>query len=156
MESVKRDIMKTLTPEAILVPLTKEATHSVGQCQKGIVPITSFPFKVGREARIGENERGFFIKLRFRKIDDVKPNNDIYLIDSGRTKQISKEHFLIEKTNNFFLLKDRGSSTGTTINDITYGGSESDIEQVLNDGDIIKIGSSDSEYKFQFLVLDKM
>lgn len=155
MESIKRDIIKNLTPEAILVPLTKEATQSVGQCQKGIVPITTFPFKVGRESRIGENERGFFIKLRFKKSESI-PSNDIYLIDDSSSKQIAKEHFQIEKTNNFYLLKDRGSKTGTTINDITYGGRESDIEQVLNDGDIIKIGSSDSEFKFQFLLLNNI
>lgn len=155
MNSMKQEILKNLTPDAILIPLTKEATNSVGQCNKGIIPISTFPFKIGRESRIGENERGLFIKLRFRKSTSV-PNNDVYLIDNGSTKQISKEHFTIERTNNFYLLKDRGSKTGTTINDITYGGSEKDIEQVLNDGDIIKIGSSDSEFKFQFLVLEDM
>jgi len=152
MEAMKQEILKNLTPEAILVPLTKDATNSVGQCSKGVIPIATFPFKIGRESRMGENEKGLFVKLRFKKNDSI-PNNDIYLIDANKAKQIDKEHFQIEKTNNFFLLKDRGSKTGTTINDITYGGSESDIEQVLNDGDIIKIGSSDSEYKFQFLVL---
>lgn len=151
----KREIIKSLTPDAILLPLTKEATNSVAQCQKGIIQITQFPFKIGRELRVGENERGFFIKLRFKK-SEVNANNDIYLIDNNRNTQIAKEHFQIEKTNNFFLLKDRGSKTGTTINDITYGGSEKDIEQVLNDGDIIKVGSSDSEFKFQFVVLKEV
>lgn len=155
MTATKKEILKNLTPEAILVPLTKEATDSVGQCQKGIVPINTFPFKIGRESRIGENDRGFFIKLRFRKSDD-KPSNDIYLVDNTKSRQIDKEHFQIEKTNNFFLLKDRGSKTGTTINDITYGGKKDDCEQVLNDGDIIKIGSSDSQFKFQFLVLNNL
>lgn len=153
MQNMKKEILKNLTPDAILLPLTKEANDAITYCQKGIISMNSYPFKIGRESRVGENEGGFFVKFRLKSLES-KPNNDVYLIDSNKSKQISKEHFQIEKTNNFYLLKDRGSNTGTTINDITYGGSKDDSEQVLNDGDIIKIGSSDSLYKFQFLILN--
>jgi len=155
MKDLKKDILASLTPKAILMPMTKEAAESMVKtsCQKEVLPITSFPFKVGRESRVGENDKGLFLKFRLKK-SDSKPNNDIYLIDSSRQLQISKEHFQIEKTNNFYLLKDRGSTMGTTINGITYGGDKEEFEQVLNDGDIIRIGSKNSEYKFQFLTLD--
>lgn len=154
MEDLKKKLVKSFTPRAVLMPLTKEAGHSMAQqCQKEVIPIMEFPFKVGRESRVGENERGLFLKLRIIK-SDSRPNNDIYLIDNAKYLQISKEHFEIEKTNNFYLLKDRGSSNGTTINDITYGGDRKEIQQVINDGDIIKIGSKESEYKFQFILLD--
>jgi len=155
MKDLKKDILSSLTPKAILMPLTKEAAESMVKtsCQKDVLPITNFPFKIGRESRLGENEKGLFLKFRLKKTDS-KPNNDIYLIDNSKHLQISKEHFQIEKTNNFFLLKDRGSTMGTTINGITYGGKQEEFEQVLNDGDIIRIGSKDSEYKFQFITLD--
>lgn len=155
MKDLKKDILSALTPKAILMPLTKEAAESMVKtsCQKDVLPITTFPFKIGRESRLGENEKGLFLKFRLKKTDS-KPNNDIYLIDNAKQLQISKEHFQIERTNNFFLLKDRGSTMGTTINGITYGGKQEEFEQVLNDGDIIRIGSKDSEYKFQFLALD--
>jgi len=155
MKDLKKDILNALTPKAILMPLTKEAAESMVKtsCQKDVLPITTFPFKIGRESRLGENEKGLFLKFRLKKTDS-KPNNDIYLIDNAKQLQISKEHFQIERTNNFFLLKDRGSTMGTTINGITYGGKQEEFEQVLNDGDIIRIGSKDSEYKFQFLALD--
>lgn len=154
MTDLKMNLIQSFTPKAVLLPLTPEASSTIAQqCDKNVIPIMRFPFKVGRESRVGENERGLFLKLRIKKTE-IEPNNDLYLIDSGKNLQVSKEHFEIIKTNNFYLLKDRGSTMGTTINDITYGGNKQEFEQVLNDGDIIKVGSKDSLYKFQFLVLD--
>lgn len=158
MVDLKKDILNSITPKAILIPLTKESSEAMikSQCQKEIISITRFPFKVGRESRVGENERGLFLKLRLKK-SEATPNNDLYLIDENKQLQVSKEHFEIQKTNNFYLLKDRGSTLGTTINDVTYGGQECDeTEQVLNDGDIIKIGNKESLLKFQFLILENI
>jgi len=157
MLNTKKNIIKAITPRAILLPLTKEATNAIvkGQCQNDLIPMMSFPFRIGRESRLGKNESGLFLKLRLIK-NTSKPNNDIYLINDAKDLQISKEHLQIERTKNHYLLKDRGSSKGTTINGITYGGQEKVFEQVLNDGDIIKVGNEQSEYKYQFLILEDL
>lgn len=155
MKDLKKGLIQSFIPKAVLLPLTQEASSTlIQEHEKNVIPIMKFPFRVGRESRVGENERGLFLKLRLKKTES-RPNNDLYLIDNGSTLQVSKEHFEIQKTNNFYLLKDRGSTLGTTINDITYGGNNEETEQVLNDGDIVKIGSKNSLYKFQFLILDE-
>lgn len=155
MKDLKKGLIQSFIPKAVLLPLTQEASSTlIQEHEKNVIPIMKFPFRVGRESRVGENERGLFLKLRLKKTES-RPNNDLYLIDNGSTLQVSKEHFEIVKTNNFYLLKDRGSTLGTTINDITYGGENEEIEQVLNDGDIVKIGSKNSLYKFQFIILDE-
>ena len=69
-------------------------------------------------------------------------NNDIVIKDP----YISKKHALIEKENEFYFIKDLGSSNGTFVND----------EQVLNSirlehGDSIKIG----QVNFLFVSDDK-
>ena len=134
MQNTKANILKAITPKAVLLPLTKDATNAIekGQCQNDLIPIASFPYRIGRESRLGNNERGLFLKLRLKKTSTL-PNNDIYLFNDSNDSQISKEHCLIEKTKNFYLLKDRGSRKGTTINGKTYGGNNSEVEQVLND-----------------------
>jgi hypothetical protein len=157
MLNTKKNIIKAITPRAILLPLTKEATNAIvkGQCQNDLIPMMSFPFKIGRESRLGKNDTGIFLKLRLIK-SDSKPNNDIYLINDGKNLQISKEHLQIERTSGHYVLKDRGSTRGTTINDISFGGHKKTFEEELNDGDIIKIGDKDSEFKYQFLILEEV
>lgn len=151
MENLKKDILKSFIPRAVLLPLNEKSKQSL-QNDK-IISIKNLPFKIGRESRLGENERGFFVKLRILS-DDSKANNDIYLIDNDKFLQISKEHFEISvNDSNEYILKDRGSSNGTTLNGNTIGGNRQTSENILEDGDIIQIGSDNSEYKFQFLTL---
>lgn len=157
MRVEKKEILESLSPKAILIPLTNEATESIVLMNNhsDMIPILKFPFRVGKESRVDSNEKGFFLKFRlFKSKNDAEPNNDAYLIDKTEESEISKEHFQIERTNNFYLLRDRESKKGTTINNITYGGDNSEIEQVLNDGDIIQVGSCSSKFKFQFLILE--
>ncbi len=155
MINIKKNIIKAITPKAILLPLTKEATNAIvkGQCQNDLIPMMNFPFKIGRESRLDTNDNGLFVKLRLVK-NNVRPNNDIYLVNDGRDLQISKEHLQIERINSHYILKDRGSTNGTTINGITYGGEQKVFEEVLNDGDIIIIGNNQSKFKYQFLILE--
>lgn len=155
MQNTKENILKTIIPKAVLLPLTKEATNSIvkSQCKNDLIPMFTFPYRFGRESRLGNNERGIFLKLRIISTK-AEPNNDIYLLNESKNLQISKEHFQIERNKNFFILKDRGSTMGTTINGVTYGQNNGDTEQVLNDGDIIKIGNNSSEFKYQFVILE--
>ena len=157
MQNTKANILKAITSNAVLLPLTKEATSAIvkGSCNNELITISTFPFRVGRESRLGKNEKGLFLKLRIIK-NNAKPNNDIYLLNESKHLQISKEHFQIEKDNNKYTLKDRGSTKGTTINGITYGGKKESFEHSLNDGDIILIGDKTSLFKYQFLILENI
>ena len=155
MQNTKANILKAITPKAVLLPLTKEATSAIvkGSCNIELITMSTFPFKIGRESRLGENEKGLFLKLRIIK-NNSKPNNDIYLLNESKNLQISKEHFQIEKDKNTYTLKDRGSTKGTTINGVSYGGGKESFEHELKDGDIIVVGDKTSLFKYQFLILE--
>ncbi|NCB13549.1 MAG: FHA domain-containing protein [Erysipelotrichia bacterium] len=119
---------------------------------KKMIVINSFPYKIGRESRISESDRGVFVKLRIFS-SSINPNNDIYLVNSTQSLEISKEHFQIEKKDNKYYIKDRNSTLGTKLNDKEIGKEKINEKFPLNDGDIIKIGSNNSEFQFQFLIL---
>jgi hypothetical protein len=150
----RSELIKSFLPNAVLVPLTPEAEKSILDMQtiNKLVPMFEFPFKVGRESRMSENDRGLFVKLRI--LNNVsKPNNDIYLVNNTESLEISKEHFQIEKKDDIYLIKDRNSTLGTKLNDKEIGKDNANNSYILEDKDIIKIGSSDSKYEFQFLIL---
>lgn len=150
----RSELIKSFLPNAVLVPLTPEAEKSILDMQtiNKLVPMFEFPFKVGRESRMSENDRGLFVKLRI--LNNVsKPNNDIYLVNNTESLEISKEHFQIEKKDDIYLIKDRNSTLGTKLNDKEIGKDNANKSYILEDKDIIKIGSSDSKYEFQFLIL---
>lgn len=157
MINTKENILKAITPRAVLLPLTKVASNAIvkSQCQNELIPMKDFPFRIGRESRLSKNDEGLFVKLRLIK-SSAKPNNDIYLINDGKDLQISKEHLQIERTSGKYTLKDRGSTNGTTINGVSFGGHKKVFEEVLQDGDIIKIGNEQSEFKYQFLILEEL
>lgn len=151
MENLKKDVLKSFIPRAVLLPLSEKAKRALPTDK--LIPIRKLPFNIGREGRLGGNERGLFIKLRLIS-DTSKPNNDIYLIDEDEFLQISKEHIEITILDDSYIIRDRGSMTGTTLNGVTIGGDRQIAQETLKDGDIIQIGSDKSEYKFQFLIFD--
>jgi pSer/pThr/pTyr-binding forkhead associated (FHA) protein len=101
---------------------------------------------------MAENDRGLFVKLRILS-DNTKANNDIYLFNCTDNLEISKEHFQIEKKDGRYFIKDRNSTLGTKLNNEEIGKVENNKSYILKDEDIIKIGSSQSKYEFQFLIL---
>ena len=154
MIDLKNKLINSFIPYAVLVPLTNDAKNSIIDIKKvnNVICIFHFPFKVGRESRMSENDKGLFIKLRILG-DFSKPNNDIYLFNSTRNLEISKEHFQIEIIDNNFFIKNRNSNLGTKINNEEIEKEKTNKLYPLKDGDKIKIGSYDSKYDFQFLVL---
>ena len=151
MQSIDKDILKSFIPRAVLLPLNEHSKHALSG--EKVVPIRNFPFKIGRESRMGESERGLFVKLRIMS-KDTKPNNDLYLVDNNSSLEISKEHCEISFEDNAYVLKDRGSTNGTTLNGELFAGKNKKEEKLLKDGDTIQIGSKKSEFKFQFLIFD--
>ena len=150
MNELKKELISSFVPEVVLLPITKEAKISL--MDKKMIVINSFPYKIGRESRISESDRGVFVKLRIFS-SSINPNNDIYLVNSTQSLEISKEHFQIEKKDNKYYIKDRNSTLGTKLNDKEIGKEKINEKFPLNDGDIIKIGSNNSEFQFQFLIL---
>lgn len=153
MTNFKKELICSFIPDAVLIPLTNEAKNSIIDIKNNnVISMFTFPFRIGRESRMSENEKGFFVKLRILS-NPSKPNNDIYLFNSTQNLEISKEHFEIEKINNTFFIKDRNSTLGTKLNNEEIGKENANKKYLLKDTDKIKIGSNNSKFEFEFLIL---
>ena len=55
LDTEKRELLTSMIPKAVLKALTEEAKHSITKRVFGqdIIPIFNYPFRIGREARIG-------------------------------------------------------------------------------------------------------
>jgi pSer/pThr/pTyr-binding forkhead associated (FHA) protein len=129
-------LLKALTPEAEL-------------CLGGsLVRIQIFPFRVGRESRVGDSP--FFPNSR--RCAGSTPNNDLYLVEKGQLMNVSREHFHIELRDGEYFLVDRGSVCGTLAEGVRVGGEREGGEVRLENGDVIIVGTSISPYVFKFVV----
>jgi len=150
----KSATLQLLTPKAVLQAMTPEARASVSQgaLEGDLIRINRFPFSVGRESRVSEVD-GKLIRTERVKHVDGSPSNDLYLADTNRPLNISREHFRIHQTNNGYMLHDRCSACGTSVENQRIGGRDSGGEIALKDGDIIAIGVEDTPYIFKFITL---
>ena len=149
----KLAILKILLPEAVLKAMTPEAVTAtpLGKIESGVIRIESFPFRVGREARVALVDGELMVLDRRPKTGHEKPSNDLYLQDAGKTLNISREHFQIDSTPDGYVLVDRGSACGTSVNGVPVGGSDAGGSASLNDGDTIGIGNESTPYLFTFV-----
>jgi len=154
----KQDILQLLTPKAVLQIMTTETKESVplSVLDHGLVRISHFPFKVGRESRGdqrgGQNgEQNMHRERVKRSTGDT--SNDLYLTDDGRPLNISREHFRIEETSNGYQLVDRCSACGTSVNNQHIGGRDAGGSIALKGGDTISVGIEGTPYKFKFITL---
>jgi pSer/pThr/pTyr-binding forkhead associated (FHA) protein len=152
----KQTILDAVIPKAVLKAMTPEARKATPQSSlvEGVVCIRNFPFRVGRESRI-KKINGRLERIERAKLDNRPPSNDLYLVDDGHLLNISREHFQIEKSDNDYVLVDRGSACGTRVEEISVGGNDSTGSLPLKDGDMIWIGTKTSPYIFQFITLDE-
>ncbi len=79
------------------------------------------------------------------------PNNDLYLQETGSVLNVSREHFQIEARNGEFFLVDRGSACETLVEGAPVGRDRSGGETLLQNGDVIIVGTSASRHVFKFL-----
>ena len=151
----KQSLLISVTPVAILKAKTSEARDAISKNCLGneIIGIWKFPFRIGRESRI-EEVKGELVISERHKLGDREPNNDIYLVDNGHFLQISREHLQIEKGRTGYFVSDRESACGTIINTKKIASEDSGGTYTLKDGDIIKIGSEESPYLFEFITLN--
>jgi len=129
---------------AFLKALTPEAEECLGT---RLLQIPYFPFKVGRESRMGEMPR--YPDSR-RRADSIQ-NNDLYISEPGSLLNVSREHFQIEARNGGFYLVDRGSACGTLVEGVSVGGDRAGGERALASGDVIIVGTSASRHAFKFV-----
>ena len=150
----KQSILQEISPTAVLQILTPETLHAINENCLGekYIGIWKFPFRVGRESRI-KTVDGKAVLSERQKNSLTSPNNDIYLIDSGKYLQISRQHFQIESTESGYILRDRSSACGTMVNGAQVGGEDMGGVHALQDGDIIKIGAENSPFQFKFILL---
>jgi len=134
--------------------MTPEAKASVpnGVLERDLIRINQFPFNVGRESRISQVE-GKLIRTERVKHSQGDASNNLYLADAGRPLNISREHFRIEQKDGDYMLIDRFSACGTSVNNQHIGGRDSGGKIALKDGDIIAAGIEDTPYVFKFITL---
>lgn len=65
---------------------------------------------------------------------------------------MSREHFRIDLVEGAFILTDRGSMCGTTVNGTTIGGQRQGGHTQLHDRDEIVVGDGASPFTFEFRV----
>ena len=131
---------------AYLVALTPESAAAI---QAHEINIPHLPFRVGRESRRFKwTEMGLVGERR----TVAAPNNDLYLVEESEPMNVSREHFLIDRTDDGFFLLDRGSTCGTIVEGEPIGGGQVSLQAPLKDHDVIIVGTSLSRYIFKFRV----
>ena len=133
---------------ARLVATTDGAVRALGG--RHDIPISGFPFKVGRESRSPDGDQKHQLtELRLRVAPEV---NDLYLLEPRWSDilHISREHFTIESTGSQFFLVDRQSACGTIVAGQQVGGNRTGGRTELHHDDVIVVGPRDSEYVFRF------
>ncbi len=140
--------MSDRTPTvARLVACTEDARHALGAAE---VIVERFPFKVGRECRTAATKVLMAVERRLRAAPQL---NNIYLVEPVMPHHMSSEHFLIDVTQQgTFVLTDRGSVCGTTVNGETIGGDRRGGHVELHGKDEIVVGTADSPFVFEFRV----
>jgi hypothetical protein len=130
----------------VLVPLTRKSRKAT-PCER--VEVDAFPFRIGREARLGATP--WKTKRGERRQGVALPNNDLYLEKVGRAQFISREHAQIEERGDgTFYVVDRGSICGTTVGTTFVGGISIGGECALKDGDVVTLGPARSPYRYRF------
>jgi pSer/pThr/pTyr-binding forkhead associated (FHA) protein len=153
----KKQITEMFRPLAVLEAMTPEALSAVSQGNiiNGFIPIRKFPFRIGRESRVRVVD-GKIERIERSKLNQIDPNNDLYLVDRGVLLNISREHLQIERHGDSHSIVDRGSASGTKVNLEPVGGDDSGGEISLTDGDEILIGTKASPYRYRFVDLSNL
>ena len=133
----------------ILKALTAEMDMSF---RGNSLEVRELPFRIGRECRDktpaapppGLNDRRGLAGSR---------TNDLYIVEPGPRLFISRQHLLIEKRENGYVLVDLFSACGTIVEGRYIGGDHNGGEANLEHEDVVIIGTAGSPYVFKVLML---
>ncbi len=133
----------------MLMALTPEAETAIGGEKLELGP---FPFRIGREFRVALVDGVKKVTER-RRQDIAVPNNDLYLKDSGRPLNVSRQHLQIESDEEGgYRVVDRGSACGTLVGNQHIGGHDQGGESLIRDGEVLVVGTSESPFVFRFVL----
>ena len=133
------------TGQPALFALTPEAKDALRGAE---LPITQFPFRVGRDSRGARRAVARIVMDRRRAVR--RPNNELYLPEPESATNVSREHFQIEHNGTQYVLVDRQSTCGTLVEGQVVGGKQAGGAVPLRDGDVIIVGTSASRFVFKF------
>lgn len=152
MKQDRKELIKKMIPKAVLHAQNEESAFATFRSCfiEETIGIWNFPFRIGRECRIKVLNNENVITSRHSTLSTIT-NNDLYIVDIADKLQISREHLSIVNEENKYFLIDKSSTCGTYINEVLV---EQMKKHELKDGDIIKLGSAESPYVFEFVVLD--
>lgn len=132
----------------MLRALTLEAQSAIHAQQ---IPLTMFPFRVGRESR-GPNAGWTRDRNADRRKGQAPPTNELYLWEQEDHLHVSREHFEIQRENDDYYLVDRCSALGTWVEGQLVGGNRQGGKVRLQSGNVIIVGSHRSGYIFKFIL----
>ena len=148
VDDVLNEGVALTTANPLLRPSNDETRRAA---QRDVVEMSHFPFRVGRESRVGLVD-GQYRSLE-RRQSDAMPNNDLYLLDRREALNVSREHFLVDRRDDgSFVVVDRGSACGTIVDGQAIGGHDHGGEAPLRDGSTIRVGTEHSPYCFDFVL----
>jgi hypothetical protein len=128
--------------------LTPESRSALGG---SVLKIERFPFRVGRESR---NMLPAGPRNESRRGTNSIPNNDLYLHEMGPLLCVSREHFLIDRQADSYIIVDRGSYCGTFVDGELVGEKKLGGWKPLQNHDVIIVGPSESRYIFKFQIVE--
>ena len=136
-------------PAVTLIPITEEARCALGMAE---ISVERLPFSLGRDSRAASYLAPRIVLSADRRRGLAPELNDIYLVEPTPPYQISREHLRIAFVQEQFVLTDRGSVRGTTVNWQTVGGDRTGAYTELHDQDLIAVGDAASPFVFEFRV----
>lgn len=133
----------------MLIALTPEAEAAMGTSE---LVLKHFPFRIGRESRIALV--GGVMRVTERRRQDLSTaSNDLYLIDQGRPLSVSRQHLQIERSDDGgYRVVDCGSACGTLVGHKKVGGHDQGGESILQHGEVLVVGNSESPFVFRFML----
>ncbi len=116
--------------------------------------IPALPFRVGRESRRLSAIASTYLSSEDRRKTREAPSNDLFLVEVGEHRFISRQHFLIGRdAEGQYFVQDRGSTLGTVVGKTTIGGNGKKGKAYLQPGDLIIPGGERSPFVFRFQLL---
>ncbi len=129
--------------------VTDDARAALGG--KTEIRVSHFPFKVGRESRIGAMDK---LKSAIeRRMSGAPQLNDLYLVEPlSASMHLSREHFAIQRADDRYVVVDRGSACGLYVSGAQVGADAAVSHAEIRSGDLIVVGAKQSPYVFRFEV----
>lgn len=139
-------------PDRGRLPYLAAETQESQQALAGTELLLSvLPYRVGRESRQLSAIATTYLFSDDRRKSRGRSNNDLYLMEVGENRFISREHFLIDRdSGGRYFVRDRGSTLGTLVGDRTIGGNGRTGMAYIKPGDRIVPGGKRSPFVFRF------